>query len=270
MTHVAWNQIVGGRNYQEDHSAIESLPNGAQLLVLADGMGGEVGGAQASAAAVAGFRDSFLQGESRDTRSRLLNALDAANRAIGEMVRREPDLWGMGTTLVGLVFDGDAVRWISVGDSPLWLYRRGRLHRLNQNHSVAGELDARAAKGEISRAQAESAIDRHRLLEAVMGQPISLVDAPDEATAVSPGDILLLASDGVETCSIAELEKILVSADKNADLGADVLVDAILRRVEAHGHEYQDNATVMVMTVGQNDDEPTTVLPAMVADNGTN
>ena len=270
-THVAWNQIVGGRDYQEDHGAVESLPDGARLLVLADGMGGEVGGARASAAAVAGFRDSFLADESRDVKSRLHNALDAANQVIGEVVRQEPDLWGMGTTLVGLVFDGAAVRWISVGDSPLWLYRRGGLKRLNQNHSVAGELDARAARGEITRAQAESAVDRHRLLEAVMGQPITLVDAPDNPTTVSPGDILLLASDGVETCSTAELKEILASADKNTDPSADApsadgLVDAILRRIEAHGREYQDNATVMVMAVvGENDDEPTTALPPIAA-----
>ena len=258
---VATDQIIGDRRYQEDYSAAVEWENGFWLLVLADGMGGEVGGAKASLSAIEGFRDNFVATKEQDANVRLRAALDAANRAIGKIVEQDPRMWGMGTTLVGLTFDNGYVRWISVGDSPLWMYRGGKLRRLNENHSVAGELDAKAARGEITEAEAKASNERHRLLEAVMGQAkIELVDAPEEAMRVLPGDVLLLASDGVETCALAELEEIL----GGADMDAAQMVDAILRRVEAHNIEYQDNATVMVMIVSGDDeqDEPPTVLPA--------
>ena len=254
---VAWGSIVGGRERQEDYCAAMSWPNGFRLLVLGDGMGGEVGGAEASQTAVERFRDSFVDDEESGTRARLLNALQDANHAIRDAVRAEPELGGMGTTLLGLAFDSGAVHWLSVGDSPLWLYRGGELKRLNQNHSVGGELDAKAAANVISWAEAAAAEDRHQLLEAVAGWEIELVDAPEEPFAVVPGDIIVLASDGVETCAPGELEEIMAAVGKDRD--ADALTAQILQRVKAHDAPRQDNATVMVMAVRSEAGESDTV-----------
>ena len=257
---VAWGSMVGGRKRQEDYCAAMSWPNGFRLLVLGDGMGGEVGGAEASRLVVEGFRDSFVAaaeaGTGSDTRTRLLNALENANQCITDAVLEDRSMWGMGTTLVGMAFDSTAaaVHWLSVGDSPLWLYRGGAIKRLNENHSMGGRLDERAAAGQITWEQAAAARNRHQLLEAVCGQRIKLIDVPKDPFPVAAGDILLLASDGVETCSLQELEETIAAAGRDPD----ALTEAILQRVKEHGRPTQDNATLMVMTVGNGECEPDT------------
>ena len=248
---AAWGRIVGGREYQEDYAAAVSWSSGFWLLVLGDGMGGEAGGDKASRTAVDGFRDSFVDDKESDIGVRLRNALNSANLAIRDVVAQDPGLRGMGTTLVGLTFDGAGIRWISVGDSPLWLHRDGELRRLNEEHSVGSMLDAQAARGEITRAEAAASEERHQLLEAVMGRPIELIDAPDESVPVRPGDIVLLASDGVETCAEEELAAILSSADRDADIA----VKKVLRQVVARNRKNQDNTTVMIVVISADEVE---------------
>ena len=60
----------------------------------------------------------------------------------------------MGSTLIGAAFSEQGVEWISVGDSPLYLYRRGEIALLNEDHSLAPELDRLVAAGRLSPAEA--------------------------------------------------------------------------------------------------------------------
>ncbi len=64
------------------------------------------------------------------------------------------------------------MEWISVGDSPLFLFREGTLHRLNADHSLSPLIDARADRGEITREEAENHPDRHTLQAALLGMPL--------------------------------------------------------------------------------------------------
>ena len=252
---VDWGQIIGGRPRMEDDCLSLSWSGSSKLLVLADGMGGAVGGAEASGLAIKGFAERFVDGGGEDVRGRLLDALEAANGKLREAIGKQPDLQGMGTSLVGLLFDGAGLRWVSVGDSPLWLYRQGELERLNENHSVAGELDKLAAEGKISAEEAAASDKRHQLLEALMGQArLELIDAPERQRQLQAGDIVLLATDGVETCSVRELEELLAAPAKEPV----ELVDRIMARIDAHGREYQDNTTVMVMVISGDGEEPCT------------
>ena len=260
---VAWGSSVGRRPDQEDYCAVMSWPNDFRLLLLADGMGGAVGGAIASRLVVERFRDAFIADADSDTPSRLLTGLQNANQSVQKAIAKEPWLDGMGTTLVALAFDGgNGVHWLSVGDSPLWLYRKGEIRRLNQNHSVAGRLDAQAAAGEITWEQAAASDERHQLLEAITGHPIELIDAPKQPFEILAGDTILLASDGVETCSLRELEEAVVSVGQDAK----ALTDDILQRVKAHDKMFQDNASLIVMAVHGKGDEPVTVRAASQSD----
>lgn len=239
---VAWGQIQGQRKHQQDRAHCQSLGNGCHLLVLGDGMGGHVAGDIASATVIERFRDAFVNDGGESTpRVRLLQALKAANHALFDRIQENPRLAGMGTTLVAAAVEDRSLYWISVGDSPLWLFRNGEMRRLNENHSIGGLLDQRAAHGEITREEARKSAGRSQLLEAVMGDDIKLYDAPPEPLKLQSDDLIVLASDGIETCSPEELQNIVAERFAAAEL-----VHAILKAVETHALPSQDNATLIV------------------------
>ncbi len=245
----AWGQIIGTRDYQQDRAAIVNWPNGFSLYILADGMGGHVAGDEASELVVQTFRQHFVESDQTDIKQRFIDAVSAANLAIYEKISASPELDGMGSTFLALVFDGSSAQWISIGDSPLWLFRQGELVRLNENHSMASVLAKQVEEGIITAEEAASSPERSQLLEAVLGRDIKMVDAPEEAVPLKSGDILILASDGVETCSIDELQSLLAEASNNPELQAEDLVTAILEKVKAHNRPSQDNSTVNVVRI---------------------
>ena len=240
---LAWGQVQGRRKSQQDSATFVSWADSRHLLLLGDGLGGHVAGDIASTIVTGTFREAFITADELEIQDRLQKSLNTANLAIYDKVKSAPELAGMGTTIIAAYVQEDGLWWVSVGDSPLWLFRKGIGRRLNQNQSVAGILDQQVAAGEISAAQAARTPGRSRLLEAVMGERIQMIDAPGIALPLRAGDVLVLASDGVETCSLADLAEI-VSGHSGS---AQALVQDILDAVEAHEEPYQDNATVVVL-----------------------
>ena len=173
--------------------------------------------------------------------------LDAANAAIEAEVEANPDLAGMGSTLIGALFDADGLSWISVGDSPMYLVRRGEIAVLNEDHSLAPALDQLAAAGRITREAALRDPRRHMLRSAVTGDELELVDASRRPLALEPGDVVVLASDGIHTLEQATIARIVTAF---APDGPDRIAAALIREVENGGDAYQDNTTVLVVCPG--------------------
>jgi serine/threonine protein phosphatase PrpC len=219
-------QHQGARPYQEDSWALRTLGDGSLLAVVADGMGGHAGGAVASKLAVEAFVHAVEQGGG------LADGLQDANAAVAKGSAGKPELSGMGATLVAAQVRGDEVRWISVGDSPFYLLSAGKLERLNADHSMAPQIDAMVERGMLTAEEAEQHPGRHALREAVMGEPLSLIDKGSRK--VGPDAKLLLCSDGVHSLSEAEIASSALKA-------ADGLIDAVL----AKAREHQDNITVV-------------------------
>jgi protein phosphatase len=220
------DQHQGARPYQEDSWRLATLGDGSRLAVVADGMGGPAGGAVASRLAVDAFVHAMEQGGG------LPDGLHDANQAVGKGAAAKPELSGMGSTLVAAQLRGDEVRWISVGDSPFYLVEAGRIERLNADHSMAPQIEALVARGLLSAEDAQHHPGRHTLREAVMGEPLTLID--NGSRRLGPDSRLLLCSDGVQSLS---LEQILAQAA----LPADRVIAAVL----ATGREHQDNITVV-------------------------
>jgi protein phosphatase len=150
--------------------------------------------------------DSFIsayRGLNGARPERLLTALKSANDAIADKVKANPALSGMGSTLVAAVFGDAGVEWVSVGDSPLLLFRRGEIAHLNEDHSLAPELDRLAAIGRITAAQAKADPRRHMLRAAVTGEELDLVDVSRKPLVLEAGDYVILASDGLHTLDTA-------------------------------------------------------------------
>ena len=216
---------------------------GTLLAVLADGMGGHAGGAEASHAACQGFVAAYETSEGA-LPGRLAGALDTSTRAISAALRRDRSLAGMGCTLIGAAFTPGGLGWVSVGDSPLLLFRDDRLYQLNEDHSLAPVLDRLAAQGEMTLDEAGSHPRRHFLRAALTGGTIELVDLSSSIVPLREGDLILLASDGIEVLSHAELADLLAA---HAGEGPEALAATILVAIEGKGDPNQDNATVMAV-----------------------
>ena len=254
----------GARNYQEDTALVwpgldTSAPeqavaatngSGAPLVaVLADGMGGHAGGALASRMACESFIKSYAAADLPEKAElpeteRLVEALRAANDAIAATVSTNPMLTGMGSTLVGVVFSTAGVEWVSVGDSPLLLYRRGEIAMLNEDHSLAPELDRMAAAGKITAEEARKDPRRHMLRSAVTGDDIDMVDVSRTPLRIEPGDYVILASDGLQTLETSEIERVVTAYAAD---GPQAVANALIRAVEAVRDPHQDNATVVAV-----------------------
>ncbi|HMN38522.1 MAG TPA: protein phosphatase 2C domain-containing protein [Hyphomicrobium sp.] len=238
---------VAFRASQSDDANAAALPNEeGGFAVLADGMGGHTGGALASRTVCEAFLAAASAPKARDLdlRSRLKTGLEAANGALAAKVDDNPLLSGMGSTLIGAAFSKSGLEWISVGDSPLYLYRRGEVAVLNEDHSLAPELDRLVAAGRLTEEEARRDPRRHMLRSAVTGEEIDMIDVSRRPLALESGDYVVLASDGVESLDQLEIGRIIqgYAAD-----GAEAVARALIRGVEALREPYQDNATVLVV-----------------------
>jgi PPM family protein phosphatase len=235
----------GGRRYQEDAAALWPGPStpAPLLAVLADGMGGHAGGATASRLVC----ETFIAGcraPDVEMSAQLMAALEAANTAIGRAAAATPALSGMGSTLIGTVFGTDGVEWVSVGDSPLYLYRRAEIALLNEDHSLAPALDQLALEGRMTVEAARNDPRRHMLRSAVTGEDLDLVDLSRKPLVLEPGDYVILASDGIHALDEGEIARVITGY--GAD-GSKAVADALIRAVLDAKEPHQDNVTVVAV-----------------------
>lgn len=249
----AARQYRGKRENQEDYYAfadasdIDDEPLSSLLLVLGDGLGAHSGGSVASFVAVGSFVKAFHESDQSVT-WRLRMALDEANDTIGLLSRRLPLVSNpMGTTLVAALVTKKRLHWISIGDSPLLLFRDGAVTRINADHSLSPLLDERVRNGEMTEEEAMHHPDRHTLQAAVLGMPLLMVDHNSEPFELRKGDIVIAASDGIFTLTTRQLEELLSFGQHTS---ADKIADAIIFAVRRINHERQDNTTVAVVKAG--------------------
>ena len=249
-----------------------SHPGGLHV-VLADGMGGHAAGDIASNLICDVFLSTLqgaLSGDTETARApsdgaqsgrapsdrspsdRLADALEEANDAIQIAISEQHGLDGMGATLVGLEVrhdpkgDGPLLDWVSVGDSPLYLIRNGELALLNEDHSLAPALDQMVVDGQMTEEEARNDPRRHMLRSAVTGDQLDLVDLSRKPLVLVTGDIIVAASDGLQTLEDDEIARI--STGYAVD-GADAIASALVRSVTNARDPYQDNTTVVVLQV---------------------
>ncbi|MDD5629368.1 MAG: Stp1/IreP family PP2C-type Ser/Thr phosphatase [Elusimicrobia bacterium] len=204
------------------------------LLVVADGMGGHNSGEVASELVVSTVRDEarrVLGGPASSEPEpgdgvpsarcrRLEGFIKTANTLIYGKGRAFPKDAGMGTTVVAVLADGKSLSVAHVGDSRLYLFRGGVLTQLTEDHSLVGD---QLRRGLITPEAAAHSALQNILTRAVGAEPEVLVDVAEHA--VRPGDVLLLATDGLDKMvSDAELARVLARGLSPYE-AADRLVD---------------------------------------------
>ena len=191
-----------------------------RLVAIADGMGGEAGGAEASRTVLRALLATYLDVEGA-VEERLDHGLVAARAALEREVADNPGLSGMGTTLTALVVmpDGHVVGR-HLGDSRCLLLREGRAEWLTDLHL--------------------NPLDEHQLTRAVVCGTHPL-DAEAFGVELAVGDKLLLMSDGVWR-ALSESEVLATGASCEVD----ELVEVFLER--AQRVDGSDNATIVALS----------------------
>ncbi|WP_277073685.1 PP2C family protein-serine/threonine phosphatase [Simonsiella muelleri] len=240
MIHSQSQQIIGNRESQQD--AINSLRVSPQLqlFVLADGMGGHNGGETASQSVIQSFLDYFANPIADESPTdALYTALLRANAALLTRTLQQPELQGMGTTLVAvLIQENGQFDYISVGDSPLYQFS-GSLKRINANHAFAEDLKKMVQVGAISAEEAEQHPQRHAITSALTGNAITHID--QSSGCLKMGERLILASDGIQTLSHEQIEKQIQHVEFAE------LTTRLLQAVIAQQKPQQDNASIIVI-----------------------
>jgi len=211
------------------------------IFVVADGMGGHAAGEVASEMAVryvarelGSVRD--LVDEQVADRMRL--AIRAANGAIFQRTLTEQDKRGMGTTVTALVLYDARFLVGQVGDSRAYLLRDGKLMQLTKDHSyVQEQVDAGYLTPEQARTHPYS-----NVITRCVGANSDV--SPDVYVgAIKPGDLFLLASDGLtgmlEETELAEL----LASSRTPQEKVDSLIS------EANRHGGLDNITAIIVRV---------------------
>jgi serine/threonine protein phosphatase PrpC len=244
---IAMAEIIGTRAEQQDASAIMPLGEGgdAALLVLADGLGGHADGATAARIVVETFRERAVNGafaRAETNRRALDDAILETNARIRTARDPSDGERGMASTAVAAVLAEGCLNWVSVGDSHLYVWRQGRLAKLNADHSQAGMMIRDGRAPDDPAVLAASSL----LASALSGYTIEEIDRPIASVPLAPDDVVLLASDGLDVLSDADIAQII---DENAETDAATLARTLVTTVEGLRMPRQDNATVVVARV---------------------
>ncbi|MCB1063062.1 MAG: protein phosphatase 2C domain-containing protein [Verrucomicrobiae bacterium] len=175
-----------------------SLTREGVVMAVSDGMGGVKGGAYASFLAVSELR-RFLPAWLGDFRGNAdpLSTLEATVKDLhGYIIRRaslNPELSGMGATLVCALFFRTEMHFAHVGDSRIYRWREGELEQLSFDHSQVGRL---FREGKLNEREARTH-PRRNILNQVIGANCRYVQPQIGTISLKAGDWYLLCSDGV-------------------------------------------------------------------------
>ena len=236
------------RAHNEDYFEIDPQH---RLYVVADGMGGHSHGEVASQIAVNTIRDFIAKTSDKDTtwpfgmdtrlerHSNLLKmAVRMAHDHVLRAISRDGSLYGMGTTVVGLLLGGQTAAVAHVGDSRAYRLRAGRLEQLTQDHTWVNE---QVVAGFLSKEQARSHPLKNVVTRALGGESDVLVDVKE--MEVKSGDLFLLCSDG--------LTGMLSDTDIRDRLASGRSLHEICRTLinDANARGGIDNVTVVLLSI---------------------
>lgn len=238
FSNIAWRTEVGLQREGNEDSGFVS-PN---VLAVADGMGGYIGGEIASSTVIKTLSQLIpvLTNPELDHESRedlLRSSVYTMDSAVAEIGAQRPELIGMGTTLTSIALFNDYVLLLHVGDSRAYRIRGKKIEQISRDHTVVQEL---VEQGRLTMEEVADHPQRSFLTQAIMGKanltPI-LVAYP----AVK-GDKFLLCSDGLTV--VVDEGRIIQALQEDLQSAVNSLVDLTYK------NGAPDNVTVIAAEIG--------------------
>ena len=242
-------QNIGMREEQQDSFGISNI-NDKKLFnekgvfaIVADGMGGLENGKESSSIVVESMMNYFteklfISSIPIELRNMIINS----NNELLDYLSRGGNIKS-GSTSIAVIIKGSQLFWISVGDSRIYLYRRGKVFTLNRDHVYGTELNEKAFRGQISFEEALNHPDRKALTSYMGIQKMTEIDQNIKPFKLNQGDKIILCSDGIYgSLDEKEIEEAMKLDTQNA---AIELQNSILKK----NIKYQDNLTAVVIGI---------------------
>ncbi len=220
------------------------------VVAVCDGMGGAAGGTEASHIALSGFTDALksqlCENKCDDFSCVLVKSIEKANAEVFETSKENPELSGMGTTMVCAVVRDNKIYLASIGDSRIYVYANGVFRQLTHDHSYVQTL---VDSGQITQEQAKVHPNRNIITKAIgtskeVEPDVFLLDKQSVSS-------ILLCSDGL--CGYVEHEVIekLVESHKSAK---ELVFGCIASALDVGA---PDNVTVAVLCLDADNNDTT-------------
>lgn len=227
------------RSINQDAFYINTLPNGAALVIVCDGMGGASAGDIASKTAVEIISQYVLNAyntsmTSDDIIKLLNNAVDSANIDVFDLSQKDERLHGMGTTVVVAITNASQAVICNIGDSRAYLIN-DTITQITRDHSVVQSL---VESGKISLEEARIHPEKNIITRALGVEEKVLVDS--YCIELSNDDKILLCTDGLS--NYVTTEDILNIVQKNP---LDKTVDLLIKNANLGGG--RDNITAAIV-----------------------
>ena len=229
---------IGGREENEDSLSVFKKGRFKYCFLVADGLGGHGGGANASKIAVDTLGKQFMEDKLKEPEDFYLS-FQEANRSILKIQTRECQ---MKTTLVSLIIDRKYAFWSHIGDSRLYFFVDDKLVEQTFDHSVS---QMAVIRGEIKQEELRKHEDRNRLLRALGIKSEIKIDISEKKKLRGRRTAFLLCTDGFwEYVYETEMEETLRKC-KNAKEWTASMLQCMKNRIK----EGNDNNTVITVII---------------------
>ncbi len=239
------------RSRNEDHFGVNDEYN---LCLVADGMGGHLGGDIAAKLAIDTIFDFFISTVESNSKSKynfeqdkdnVVKALQTANIKVYTQGNTNQNLRDMGTTIVGTWMRDDYAVLASVGDSRIYMLREGKFNQLTNDHSWVAEL---VSKNLLPTEEAANHPLKNIITRAIGIEKKVSVDTFRQK--LNNGDIYLLCTDGLT--DYVEDFRIKGILEDNID-NLEVAIQKMIKL--ANFIAGADNITIAIVKVLQFDNE---------------
>ena len=241
MHSVALTDIGRKRLTNQDTVYLSDAPIGVlpNLYIVADGMGGEKAGDYASKSLI-GYMLTYIENTMKMPIRAIREAIEYANENLFAEGSKNPNLEGMGTTVVAACIIDNTLHVFNVGDSRCYILDESGISQITKDHSLVEML---VSKGEITRESIEYKANKSKITRAVGAEESVLIDSFE--VELLGNEYVLLCSDGLT--NMVEDEKIynIVSSGAGVRASAKRLIE------EANLSGGSDNRSILLIDMNE-------------------
>lgn len=236
LTDVGRKRLVNQDTVYISDTPVGVLPN---LYIVADGMGGEKAGDYASKSLI-GYMLTYIEHTIKMPVSAIQGAIEYANANLFAEGSKNPNLSGMGTTVVAASIIDNTLHVFNVGDSRCYVLDENSISQITKDHSLVEML---VSKGEITRESAEYKENKSKITRAVGAEERVLIDSFE--VDLAGNEYVLLCSDGLT--NMVDDRKIfnIISSSAGVKSSAKRLVE------EANLSGGSDNISILLIDINE-------------------